>query len=95
MDVHPLGEIDASWFEHRDDLPERISAGGVVMRVAGGLAHVALVREIDEDGRTLEGYVLPKGGVEPDEAVDTAAIREVEEEAGLTEITKLSDLATL
>lgn len=95
MDNHPLGEIDASWFERDPDLPERVSAGGVVMRVAGGLAHVALVREIDEDGRTIEGYVLPKGGVEDGESLDAAAIREVAEEVGLTEIKKLDDLVTL
>jgi 8-oxo-dGTP pyrophosphatase MutT (NUDIX family) len=93
--MHRIGEIDPSWFDRVDDLPERISAGGVVMRIHGGLAHVALVREIDEDGLELEGYVLPKGGIEDAEDLDAGAIREVEEEVGLTEITKLADLAVL
>lgn len=57
------------------------------MRVTDGRAHVALVRE-----RNKPGYVLPKGHVEPGESLETAARREIEEEAGLNELTLLADL---
>lgn len=86
--------IDDSWYERTPEARERVSAGGVVIRIEGGNLLVGLVREIDA-GETLEGYVLPKGRLEPGEAIDAGAVREIHEEIGITEVEKLGDLATL
>jgi 8-oxo-dGTP pyrophosphatase MutT (NUDIX family) len=84
--------IDASFYVREPSLPERVSAGGVVVRLEGGGLLVALVRELDDEGRELKGYVLPKGRVDPGETVEETAVREIHEEAGLTEVQKLADL---
>lgn len=77
--------IDESYYQRPEGVPERHGAGGVVARIARGLIYVALAT-VDA------GYVLPKGGIEDGETIDEAAVREIEEEAGLTEVTKLDDL---
>ncbi len=88
--------IDASWFVRpRAMTRERVSSGGVVVRVAPGGVEVALVREIDSYGHVFEGYVLPKGGLEPGEGVEAGARREIAEEIGVTALTWLADLAVL
>jgi 8-oxo-dGTP pyrophosphatase MutT (NUDIX family) len=87
-------QIDDSWYTRGGNHGERISAGGVVVRLDKGALVVALIREIDH-GITLDGYVLPKGGIEPGETVDEAMRREIQEEAGLTELVKVQDLAIL
>lgn len=89
----PCPTIDDSWYERDPALPERISAGGVVVRLDQGGLLVALIREIDEHGDELPGYVLPKGRVDPGETIDATALREVEEEAGLSQVEKLAELA--
>jgi 8-oxo-dGTP pyrophosphatase MutT (NUDIX family) len=83
-------EIDASWFTRDTALPERLTAGGVVVRVEKGLIWVALVCE-----RDIEGYVLPKGGVDAGESIEMAALREIEEESGLTDLARLGEVAIL
>ncbi len=82
--------IDDSWYIRADGLTERISAGGAVVRIDRGNLYVALVHE-----KGCAGYVLPKGGVTEDESLDDGALREIEEESGLTEITRLDELAVL
>jgi len=80
--------IDQTWYEQPDNIKERISAGGVVVRRAeNGTLLVALVRE-----RDFLDYVLPKGGVEPGETLEQAARREIEEEASLHELQLLGKL---
>ena len=79
--------IDESWYRRPAGVPDRISAGGVVVRVEGGRVYVALAREAD-----FPGYVLPKGGVEAGESLEEAARREIAEEAGLTDLTLLGGL---
>lgn len=59
------------------DTREQTSAGGVVVRDAGGL-QVCL---INPAGRRVWG--LPKGGVEPGETYGETAVREVREETGI------------
>jgi 8-oxo-dGTP pyrophosphatase MutT (NUDIX family) len=56
---------------------EQISSGGVVVRQAADL-EVCLINPI---GRRVWG--LPKGGVEPGESREEAALREVREETGI------------
>jgi 8-oxo-dGTP pyrophosphatase MutT (NUDIX family) len=88
--------IDDTWYERPEGMTrERHAAGGVVVRLEKGNLFVALIREIDTDGTILEGYVLPKGGMEPGEDFDAASRREIHEEAGLTELTALGHLADL
>jgi 8-oxo-dGTP pyrophosphatase MutT (NUDIX family) len=67
---------------------ERLTAGGVVVRPEGGFLKTALVLE-----QGIPGWVLPKGGVDPGESIADAALREIEEEAGLSRVEKLADLA--
>ncbi len=88
--------IDDSWYVRPAEMiRERISAGGVVVRIQRARLLVALVREIDAKGHVFDGYVLPKGGVREEESIEAGAAREIEEEIGLTELTKLADLAVL
>ena len=56
----------------------QISAGGVAYRLAGERIEVALI-SVGIEPR----WQLPKGTVERDEAPETAALREVHEEAGV------------
>lgn len=82
--------IDRSWYVKPAGIRERLTAGGVVLRRAPEGLLVALVREAG-----LEGHVLPKGGVEPGESLDDAALREIEEESGLSQLVKRADLRVL
>ena len=56
---------------------EEVSAGGVVYRIAEGRALFLLIRD------SYANWGFPKGHLEPGEAPETAAVREVEEETGL------------
>lgn len=57
------------------------SAGGLVVRIEGGQAQVALI------GRTRNGgklrWSMPKGHVEQGETLEQTAVREVHEETGI------------
>jgi len=78
--------IDSTWYQRPPNVPEHISAGGVVVRVENNRLLVVVT---GQKGRAR--YVLPKGQVEPGETLEQAAAREIEEEAGLTNI-KLIEL---
>jgi ADP-ribose pyrophosphatase YjhB (NUDIX family) len=54
------------------------SAGGVVLRTIHGQVHVLVIRD------PYRKWGLPKGHLEAGEAPHEAAVREVEEETGLT-----------
>lgn len=62
--------------------PARVerSAGGVVLRRIDGELHVLLIKD------PYRNWGLPKGHVEPGEGDLGAALREVEEETGLTSL---------
>lgn len=87
--------IDESWYTRPEGVPERISAGGAVVRIEQGAIYVALVRERNEDLEEIPGYVLPKGRLEPGEDLEAGALREIEEECGLGEIARIGDLGVL
>ena len=82
---------DPSYYVRPEGVSDRTSAGGVIVRreTETGRILFAVVREAD-----FASYVLPKGGVDPGETHEQAARREIEEEAGFTDLTLLDDLGT-
>lgn len=80
--------VDQSWFSRPPGTKLRTSAGGIIVRLHDGKAFVALVRG-EGDG---EGYVLPKGGVDYGETLEEAARREIEEEAGISQVDLVKSL---
>jgi 8-oxo-dGTP pyrophosphatase MutT (NUDIX family) len=79
--------IDESWYVRSPDCPAHDSAGGIVVRREGDRILVALG---NHDG--YQSYVLPKGKVDAGEDLLQAAIREIEEEAGFTDLRLLAEL---
>ncbi|MGH7600679.1 MAG: NUDIX domain-containing protein [bacterium] len=79
--------INESWYKRPPSVREHISAGGIVTRVENGRVYIALVGE-----KGLSKFVLPKGHVEAGESLEQAAVREIEEEAGLSQLTLLAPL---
>jgi 8-oxo-dGTP pyrophosphatase MutT (NUDIX family) len=57
------------------------SAGGVVVRRDEGVDWVAVIRP---QGKPAGHWVLPKGALDAGESAEVAALREVQEETGLT-----------
>ena len=64
----------------------RRAAGGIVLGDAGA---IAMVRR-----QTTTLWFFPKGGIDPGETDEDAARREIEEEAGLTDLEYIADLGT-
>lgn len=81
--------IDHTWYQRPPHVPEHVSAGGVVARLENDRIYIALIGE-----RGLNGFVLPKGHVEPGESLEQAATREIAEEAGLSQLTLIAPLGT-
>ncbi len=79
--------IDESWYFRPTGVGEHEAAGGVICRLEGVRVLVALIRE---GGKSA--YSLPKGHVEEGESVEEAAVREIEEEAGLTDLRLIAPL---
>lgn len=79
--------IDQTWYIKPASIAEHVSCGGVVLRRDGDKLFIALVRE---DG--FAEYILPKGHVELGETLEQAAIREIGEESGLTDLSLVSKL---
>ena len=82
-----MATINKSWYTRLPGVPDRTSAGGVIVRLEGPKVMVALVRE----GGDKE-YILPKGKVEKGESLEEAAEREIGEEAGIEDLELLSFL---
>ena len=80
-------EVDSSYYERAPGAVDATSAGGVVGRAEGGRTYIALVRE-----RAHNGYVLPKGHVDPGESIEAAARREIGEEAGIDDLRLIAPL---
>jgi 8-oxo-dGTP pyrophosphatase MutT (NUDIX family) len=66
-----------------------VSAGGVVYRVEDGRALFLLIRD------SYRNWGFPKGHLEPSELPEAAALREVSEETGLTDLVVRGELATI
>lgn len=79
--------IDENWYRRPPDVAAHTAAGGVIVRREGKRLLIALIRESD-----LQGFVLPKGHVEPGESLEAAARREIREESGLHQLTLLGDV---
>ena len=84
-------DIDQSWYEKPDGIQERLSCGGVVCRV-NDVGQVLILLTFEKDGRC---FVLPKGGREIGELDLETARREVREEAGISDLTLITDLGNL
>lgn len=61
---------------------DETSAGGLVVRTEGGVRSGALIGRLDRRGRLR--WSLPKGHLEAGETQEQAAVREVEEETGIS-----------
>lgn len=61
---------------------DEFSAGGLVLDLAGDVPRGALIGRTDRAGRLL--WSLPKGHIEAGETPEQAAVREVEEETGIS-----------
>ena len=68
-----------------------VSTGAVILRDIGGELKVALAHHKDSS----KEWVLPKGHVEAGESLEQAALREIHEEAGLTEVRLIKHLGTI
>jgi 8-oxo-dGTP pyrophosphatase MutT (NUDIX family) len=66
-----------------------VSAGGVVYRLDGGRPLFLLIRD------SYRNWGFPKGHLEKRELPEAAALREVSEETGLTDLVVRAELATI
>lgn len=69
-----------------------ISSGALVLGLIDGEYKLALAREADKGH---DAWVIPKGHVEPSEKLAEAALREVTEETGLTDISIIAKLGQI
>jgi 8-oxo-dGTP pyrophosphatase MutT (NUDIX family) len=67
------------------------SAGALILREIEGELKIALAHH----QRSEKSWVLPKGHVERHESLEQAAVREIQEETGLTNIQLLAHLGTV
>lgn len=74
-------KIDSSWYTRPPHVLAGTSAGGITVRLEKGQPLIALVKE-----EPYAVYILPKGRLEPGEDLETTARREIEEEAGLSDL---------
>ena len=87
--MNPMPPAADDYYVKPPKAKTRTGAGGVVARrdPATGQVLIALIRSPGDSS-----FVLPKGGVDGDETIEQAARREIEEEAGFTQLTSLGEL---
>ncbi len=85
--------IDESWYTRpASGIRDRLAAGGIIVRKDDmGTLWIALTTGEDLKG---DAYILPKGGVDKGEEIETAARREIEEEAGFSQLKLIEALGT-
>ena len=66
-----------------------ISAGGVVYREEGRKTYILLIKDL------YRRWALPKGKIEKDEKAEETAVREIEEETGISKLEKIENLGTI
>ena len=71
---------------------DEFSAGGLVVDLDGDIPRGALIGRTDKAGRLL--WSLPKGHIEQGETAEQAAVREVEEETGISGVI-MGELGTI
>jgi len=71
------------------DVRDETSAGGVVFRLDGGHALYLLIRD------SYQNWGFPKGHLEAGEIPEAAALREVGEETGLSDLSIRGDIKTI
>ncbi|MCX6367967.1 MAG: NUDIX domain-containing protein [Armatimonadetes bacterium] len=81
-----MAVIDESWYTRPESgIRDRLAAGGIIVRKdESGKLWIALTT--GEDIKVTTAYILPKGGVDKGEEIETAARREIEEEAGFSQL---------
>ena len=84
-------KIDESWYTRPESgVRDRLAAGGIIVRRdESGTLWIALTTGEDLKG---DAYILPKGGVDKGEEIETAARREIEEEAGFSHLVLLEEI---
>ena len=73
----------------RPDVRDETSAGGVVFRVDDGLPLYLLIRD------SYQNWGFPKGHLEDGEIAEAAAVREVSEETGLSDLSVRGAIETI
>jgi 8-oxo-dGTP pyrophosphatase MutT (NUDIX family) len=73
----------------RSRAKQETSAGGVVFRMEDGRPMFLLIRD------SYRNWGFPKGHLEENEAAERAALREVEEETGLTGLSLRGEIETI
>ena len=73
----------------RSRVREERSAGGVVYRMDGGRPLFLLIRD------SYKNWGFPKGHLETEESPELAALREVQEETGLTDLALRGEIDTI
>lgn len=91
MEAGALRAAEKTRLTHSLPIREYASAGGVVIAASGD--HVLVLRRPKRRGSSGRAEIrLPKGHIEPAESPEQTALREVGEEAGLSELAVLGDL---
>jgi ADP-ribose pyrophosphatase YjhB (NUDIX family) len=88
--------IDESWSVKNLEVPEKITAGGVIARVENDQIMIAVIEKPLSKKDPSQGirFSLPKGQVEAGETLEETAHREIYEETGITDLRMVRFLET-
>lgn len=86
-------KIDDSWYEKPTGaIKQRTAAGGIIVRCDS--TKTVWIGLTTGESEADSAYILPKGGVDPGEEIEQAAQREIEEEAGFSQLRLLGALGS-
>jgi len=77
------------YFNRKNNNNEAISAGGIIVCRRNSGIEILLIRD-----KRYKAWVLPKGHVEKGETLEQAALREINEEAGVTKAKIMQQLGS-